>query len=55
MKHQLVVPQMPLTGDLASDLGMYPELELNWQPFSLWDDAQITELHQSGQITMNLK
>ena len=28
--------------------GMGPDRELNWQPFGLWDNAQLTEPHQSG-------
>ena len=36
-----------LTGDLAQNPGMLPDLESNWQPFSSQDDAQPTQPHQS--------
>ena len=39
-----------LTGDLAQNLGMCPDQELNRQPFVLVDDVQTTELHWSGNF-----
>ena len=47
-KHQLVAFCMPLNGDLAHSAGMCPDWESNRQPFTLQDDAQSTEPHQSG-------
>ena len=29
-------------------LGMCPDQESNWRPFSSWDDVQLTEPHQPG-------
>ena len=40
---------MPPAGDLACNPGMCPDQELNRRPLGLWDDAQPTEPHQSGQ------
>ena len=48
-KHQSVASRTPPAGDLAHNPGMCPDLELNWQPFSLQDDAQPTGSHQPGQ------
>ena len=48
-KHPLVASCMPPTGGLVHNPGLCPDQESNWQPFSLWDDAQPTEPHQSGQ------
>ena len=47
------IDQLPLThplqwGGQSHTPGMYLDWELNWQPFSLQDDAQPTEPHQSG-------
>ena len=47
-KHQLVASRLPPTRDLVCNPGMYPDWELNRQPFGLQDSAQPTELHQSG-------
>ena len=47
--HRLVASHMPTTGDLTGNPGMYPDLELNQQPFSLQDDVQPAEPHQSEQ------
>ena len=47
-KHQLHVSRTPPARDLACNPGMCPDQELNQQPFSLQDDAQPTEPHQSG-------
>ena len=38
------------TGDWAHHSGMGPDPELNLQHFALWDDAQPSELHWSGQF-----
>ena len=49
-KHQCVVaPCMTSTGDLAHNPGMFPDWELNHQPFGLQDCTQSTEPHQPGQ------
>ena len=50
-EHQLVASHTPPTGDLAHNPGMCPDRESNWRPFSLRDDAQPTEQHQSGPMT----
>ena len=43
-KHQRVVTShMPLTGDLACNLGMCPDWELNWRLFGLQAHAQSTD------------
>ena len=47
-KHWSVASGLPPTGDLACNLGMCPDEELNWQPFVLQDDTQPTKPHQSG-------
>ena len=48
-KHQGVVASpTPLTEDLACNPGMCPNWELNQWPFSLQDNTQHTEPHQSG-------
>ena len=39
---------VPHTGDLACNLGMYPDWELNWQPFSSQAGAQSTEPREPG-------
>ena len=45
-KHQCVdASHAPPTGDLACNLGMCPDWELNQQPFGLQASAQSTELH----------
>ena len=36
------------TGDLACNLGMCPNWELNWQPFGSQAGAQSSEPHQPG-------
>ena len=49
-KHQCVVAfRIPSTGDLALNLGMCPDWELNRQPFGSQAGTQSTELHQPGQ------
>ena len=45
---------MPQPGDRTHNPGMCPDLELNWQPFALQDDAQPTELHQPGPYVYDL-
>ena len=46
-KHECVVAsRMPPTEDLAHNPGMYPDWELNQQPFGLQTSAQSTEPHQ---------
>ena len=47
--HCVVASRVPPTGDLACNLGMYPDWELNRRPFGLQAGAQFTELHQAGQ------
>ena len=37
---------MPPTGDLARTPGMYPDQELNWQPFGSQAGTQSTKPHQ---------
>ena len=37
-----------LTGDWTCNPGMCPDQESNWRPFTLQDEAQLTEPHQSG-------
>ena len=44
----MAASRVPPTRDLACNTGMCPDGELNRQPFGLQDDAQLTELHQSG-------
>ena len=52
-KHQCVVAShAPLVGNLACNPGMYPDWELNWQPFGSQADAQSTEPHQPGMMTL---
>ena len=41
---------MPPPRDKASNPGMCPDWESNRRPFSLWEDAQATEPHQSGRL-----
>ena len=41
-----------LTGDQSCNPGTCPVLEWNWQPFTLWDDTQSTEPHQSGIFSL---
>ena len=41
-------PACAPTGDQAYNPGMYTDRELNWWPFTLWDDTQPTEPHRSG-------
>ena len=52
-KHQLAASRTLPARDLARKLGLCPDqewnLESSWRSFSLWDDAQPTEPHQSGQ------
>ena len=45
----MVASHTPLTGDLACNLGMCPDWELNQQPFGLQAGAQSIEPHQPGQ------
>ena len=48
-KHQCVVASCtPHAGDLACNPGMYPDWELNLQPFGSQSGAQSTEPHQLG-------
>ena len=49
-KYRSVVFRTPPAGDLDHSLGMYPDQETNWPPFSLQDDAQSTEQHQPEHI-----
>ena len=45
-KHQCMVAScMSPTGDLAHNPGMYPDWELNWQPFGSQVRTQSTEPH----------
>ena len=50
--HWLVASYTPPTGGLACKPVMCPDLELNQQPFSLWDNAQPTEPHQPRLILL---
>ena len=43
-----LLPASP--GDLACNLGMCPDWELNQRPFGLQTGAQSTEPHQPGRI-----
>ena len=52
MKHWLVASCTPPAGDLAHNPGMYPDWELNKWPFTLQNDTQSTEPHQSGPILL---
>ena len=48
-KHQCVVVSCaPPTGDLACNPGMWPDWELDRQPFDLQAGTQSTEPHQPG-------
>ena len=48
-KHGCVVASlMPPTGDLSYNLGMCPDWELNWWPFSSQAGTESTEPHQPG-------
>ena len=47
--HCVVASHVPPTGDLASNPGMCPDWELNWQPFGLQTSAQSIEPHQLGK------
>ena len=49
VKHQSVASCVSPIGVLAHNSGMRPAWESNWRSFSLWDDAQPPEPHQSGQ------
>ena len=50
-KHKCVVAShVPLTGDLASNPGMYPDWESNWRLFGLQAHPQSTEPHQAGLL-----
>ena len=35
-------------GDQTHNLGMFPDKESKLAPFTLWDNAQLTEPYQSG-------
>ena len=48
----MVAFHTPSTGDLAHNPGMYPDWESNWQPFGSQADAQSTEPHQPGMMTL---
>ena len=41
----------PHAGDLVHNPGMFPDWELNWQPFCSQSDAQFTEPHQPGLVS----
>ena len=47
------IDQLPLTcaltGNQTRNPGMCPDQKSNWWPFALWDGAQPTEPHWSGQ------
>ena len=45
--HQLLLIHI-LTGNLAHNPGMCPDLASNQLPFTLWVDSQPTKLHQLG-------
>ena len=47
-KHRSLPPIHASTGDQTQNTSMYTHWESNWQHFALWDDAQATELYQSG-------
>ena len=48
-KHRcVVVSRAPPTGDLAHNLGVYPDWELNQRPFGSHASAQSMEPHQPG-------
>ena len=48
-EHQCVVTScVPHTGDLACNLGMCPDWELNQQPFGSQAGTQSTEPYQAG-------
>ena len=44
----MVASRVPPTGDLARNLGMCPDWELNRRPFGSQVGAQSTEPHQPG-------
>ena len=50
------INQLPLICTLSRDqtcnLGMCPDQETNWQPFTLWDDPQTTESHWWGPMSI---
>ena len=49
-KHQCVVGSpAPPTGDLACNLGMYPDWELNWRPFKLVARLALNPLSHTNQ------
>ena len=49
-KHQCVIASLTSpTRDLAQNLGMCPDWEMNWWPFGVQARTQSTEPHQSGQ------
>ena len=50
-KHRSVVYCTCPSWGLACNPGMCPDWELNQRPFTLWDNAQLTEPRQSGPIT----
>ena len=51
----MVASHVPLTGDLACNLGMCPDWESNWQPFGLQASNQSTEPHQPQLKMPNCK
>ena len=54
-KYQCVVAShVAPTGDLARNPGRCPDWESNQQPFGLQAHAQPTELHQPGQVVLNI-
>ena len=46
--HVYVASHVPSTGDLARNLGLYPDWELNQGPFGSQALPQSTEPHQPG-------
>ena len=54
-KHQCVVAFHALpTGDLAGNLGVCPDWELNWRSSGSQASAQSTEVHQPGQQAFSM-
>ena len=51
-KHESVASSTHPTGVLACNSGVCPDRESNKWPFNLQDDAQPTEPHQSGQLSL---
>ena len=49
----MVASHAPPSRDLAHNPGVCPDQELKWLPFSLQNNAQRTEAHQSGLRAKN--